>query len=516
MTADGDGSPQSDATAAKILVVDDHPANVLAVEAILEPLGRPIVKASSGEEALRRVLDDDFAVILMDVQMPGLDGFATVSILRERERTRLTPVIFLTAINKSPQHVSRGYAEGAVDYLFKPFDPAILRAKVSVFLELHEARERVRAMEIEKRKRERAELEEAVLRRYKRMMDAMPHCVWATRRDGGVYYVNRSARAYFGDAIATSSLSRTSELVHPDDEARARTTWAQCLRNGQRAELQLRLRRHDGAFRWFRAEATPDRDGPLGVCGWLVTAVDVEDLRALIAAKDEFVASASHELRTPLAAARAQADLGARLLEKNAQPERLKKALDHVRGQLGRMGRLVSELLDVACAQQGTLRIEPSSIDLVPLLRECVQRASVLSERHLVTLHAPDSLVIVADPSRLDQVFTNLLANAVRYSPDGGAIDVRLREESDRRVSISVRDHGLGIPRDKRERIFERFGCAHGSRYGGLGLGLAIARAIVDLHSGSIDVDSSGVVGEGSTFTVHLPIALPQASASGS
>ena len=496
-------------SAAKILVVDDHPANQLAVEAVLESLGRPIVRASSGEEALRRALDDEFAVILMDVQMPGMDGFQTVSILRERERTRSTPVIFLTAINKAPQHVSRGYAEGAVDYIFKPFDPAILRAKVAVFLELHEARERMRAIEIEKRRRERAEIEEAVLRRYKRMMDAMPHCVWAARRDGGIYYVNRAARAYLGSEGASARIDRIGEIVHADDVARTRTAWAQCLRTGQRVELQLRLRRHDGVFRWFRAEAVPEREGPIGVSGWLVTAVDVEDLRALIAAKDEFVASASHELRTPLAAARAQADLAARLHDKRAEPERLKKAIDHVRGQLGRMGVLVSELLDVACAQQGTLRVEAVPMDLGVTLRECVQRASSLSERHEVHLDAPDALNIVGDPSRLDQVFTNLLSNAVRYSPDGGAIEVQARDENGR-VSVSVRDHGVGIPRDQRERIFERFGRAHGSRYGGLGLGLAIARAIVDLHGGSIEVQSSGVAGEGSTFTVRLPHATPQ------
>src|SRR5439155_5712466 len=216
-----------------------------------------------------------------------------------REKTRMTPVIFLTAINKAPQHVSRGYAEGAVDYIFKPFDPMILRAKVAVFLELHEARERMRAMEVEKRRRERAELEEAVLRRYKRMMDAMPHCVWAARRDGGVYYVNRAARDYLGSEGASANLQRITDYVHPDDEPRARGAWVQCVRTGQRVELQLRLRRHDGTYRWFRAEAVPEREGPIGVSGWLVTAVDVEDLRALIAAKDEFVASASHELRTP-------------------------------------------------------------------------------------------------------------------------------------------------------------------------------------------------------------------------
>jgi PAS domain S-box-containing protein len=343
------------------------------------------------------------------------------------------------------------------------------------------------------------------------MMDAMPHCVWAARRDGSVYYVNRAARDYLGiegAGAAGANQLRIAEHVHPDDEARARTAWAQCLRTGQRIEQQVRLRRYDGSHRWFRAEAVPERDGPLGVSGWLITAVDVEDLRALIAAKDEFVASASHELRTPLAAARAQADLAARLQDKHAEPERVKKAIDHVRAQLGRMGILVSELLDVACAQQGTLRVEAMEMDLAATLRECVLRAASLTERHTIRLEAPESIPIVGDPSRLDQVFTNILSNAVRYSPDGGGIEVVAVDDGGR-VSVAVRDHGVGIPRDQRERIFERFGRAHGSRYGGLGLGLAIARAIVDLHGGSIEVQSAGVPGEGSTFTVRLPHAAP-------
>src|SRR5260221_6834222 len=141
--------------AAKILVVDDHPANLLGIEAILDPLGHPVVKARSGEEALRRVLDEYFALILMDVQMPGLDGFATVSMIKEREKSKTTPIIFLTAISTDARNVSRGYSEGAVDYIFKPFDPQILRSKVGVFLALHEARERIREQEEELRRQQR-------------------------------------------------------------------------------------------------------------------------------------------------------------------------------------------------------------------------------------------------------------------------------------------------------------------------------------------------------------------------
>jgi CheY-like chemotaxis protein len=124
----------------KILIVDDRPENLLALEAILQGLGHELVKASSGEEALKRLLSEDFALILLDVQMPGMDGFETATHIKQRERTRDVPIVFLTAIDGEAHQAFRGYAAGAVDYLSKPFDPWVLRAKVGVFIELYERR----------------------------------------------------------------------------------------------------------------------------------------------------------------------------------------------------------------------------------------------------------------------------------------------------------------------------------------------------------------------------------------
>jgi CheY-like chemotaxis protein len=129
---------------ARILLVDDRPDNLLALEAILASLGQTLVRASSGEEALKALLADDYAVILLDVQMPGMDGFETAAHIKRRERTRDIPIIFLTAINREPQHAFRGYSTGAVDYLAKPFDPWVLRAKVAVFVDLHRKNRQLR------------------------------------------------------------------------------------------------------------------------------------------------------------------------------------------------------------------------------------------------------------------------------------------------------------------------------------------------------------------------------------
>jgi signal transduction histidine kinase len=155
---------ESQPTRAKILMVDDVPANLIALEAILEPLGQTLVRAQSGEEALRHLLQDDFAVILMDVQMPGLDGLETVALIKSRERCRHIPVIFITALSREMAYVIKGYAQGAVDYLLKPIDSEILRAKVSVFVELYQRGEMLKnqAMELSERRRIEAEIAAAV------------------------------------------------------------------------------------------------------------------------------------------------------------------------------------------------------------------------------------------------------------------------------------------------------------------------------------------------------------------
>ena len=128
-----------------ILLVDDRVENLIALEAVLQPLGQNLVRAHSGEEALRRLLHEDVAVILLDVQMPGLDGFETAAHIKQRDRTRHIPIIFLTAISGEPNHAARGYSAGAVDFITKPFDPWVLQAKVSVFIELHRKTEQLQA-----------------------------------------------------------------------------------------------------------------------------------------------------------------------------------------------------------------------------------------------------------------------------------------------------------------------------------------------------------------------------------
>jgi len=212
---------------------------------------------------------------------------------------------------------------------------------------------------------------------------------------------------------------------------------------------------------------------------------------------------AAHELRTPLQAARGFVHLARKKAGPNLDAG-VERALQGLSRSVDRMARLVENLLDVGRLQSGDLGLEPRPMDLHGLLSEVAEHLLPMQEHRRIEVKAPQGLMLEADRERLDQVFTNLLSNALRYSPEGGSIIVDAQEEHEG-VHIIVKDHGLGIPPEKLPVIFERFGRAHGTAYGGLGLGLTIARGIVERHGGRIWAESSGRTGEGSTFHVVLP-----------
>lgn len=633
--------PLAAATAvAKILIVDDHPANLLALEAILAPVpGLQLIRAMSGPEALKRLLEHDVALILMDVQMPGLDGPQTAKIVKERTRTRDVPIIFLTAINRDAQHVAKGYTAGAVDYLVKPFDPEILRSKVQVFVDLWRKGERLKEREAQIRIRERAQLERQNELRFQAVTEAMPLAVVAARPNGEVYWCNRTWRAYTGLDLATTIAGGWEAVVHPDERAAFLAEKQRRIDRREPFAMECRVRRADGAYRWHLMQAVADVDESGRTIGWIGTMTDVDEqrrqreslaefkatldatvdcvllidpealsieyanegavaqlgygrerllamrlpdlipsmgeggLRSMLAglrssaapaltfqtahrlakgedlpvevimqfvgghdgrgrlvavardvrervaaeealraandAKDAFIAAASHELRTPLAAAKAQAQLALRRLREEPDGP-APRALRSITAQIDRMTKLVDDLLDVSRVQIGRLSLELAEFDAAELVREVVDRMQAISDRHQVRLEVPrDGARILADRDRLDQVVTNLLSNAFRYSPDGGEVVVTLSVQPGERdrsgeLRLSVTDRGIGIPLDAQPSIFEPFGRAHGSRYGGLGLGLTICQGIVEQHGGEIWVESTGVAGEGSTFHVRL------------
>ena len=262
---------------AAVLLVDDRPQNLLALEAILEPLGHELVKAGSGEEALRLLLHrDDFAVILLDVQMPRLDGFETAALIKERERTRNIPIIFLTAISKDQQNVFRGYEVGAVDYVFKPFQPEILRSKVAVLIDLHDKNEQLRRQGEQLALRELAELRRESAARYEQLADAMPQIVWTADPDGTTTYINRRFTEYTGTGTVGVPMSWI-EFVHPEDVGETLRRRRETLASGDVFEVEYRFRAADGTYRWHLGRAVPIRGSNAEIEFWIGTGTDIHD-----------------------------------------------------------------------------------------------------------------------------------------------------------------------------------------------------------------------------------------------
>jgi PAS domain S-box-containing protein len=264
---------------ASILLVDDRPENLLALRAILDPLDQDLVDARSGEEALKALLGRDFAVILLDVQMPELDGYETAELIKGRERTRHIPIIFLTALSKDEGAVFRGYLSGAVDYMLKPFDPDILRSKVSVFIELWRKNEQLKRQEEQLREQALAALRAESEERYRELADAMPQIVWTSSPDGAATYYNRRWFQYTGLTAKESGADAWRRVVHPDDLQLVLDRRAETLGTGEVFEVEYRFRADDGTYRWHLGRAVPIRrdDGTIG--SWVGTATDIDEHR---------------------------------------------------------------------------------------------------------------------------------------------------------------------------------------------------------------------------------------------
>jgi len=414
-------------TPVSILLVDDHAENLLALEAILTDPGLRLVRAQSGAEALKAVLRQEFAVILMDVAMPDLDGYETAELIRGRERSRHTPIIFLTANVKSDTHVFRGYSVGAVDYLFKPVIPEVLLSKIAVFVEL---------------------------------------------------YTKRQALKESADALEQRVDARTREL------AETNRSLQQEIAERRRVELERAdlLEREQQARR---------------------------DAQAMNRLKDEFLATLSHELRTPL-----NAILGwAHILEVGTHdPSAIQRATRVIKNNAQVQAQLVADILDVSRIISGKLSLRLQTLSLrsvIDAALEAVQPAAEAKGIAIDVVFGDDVAPMVADRDRLQQVMWNLLSNAIKFTPKEGRVRIDVRQHP-RDVIVTVADSGQGIEAEFLPHVFERFSQADSSfsrQHGGLGLGMAIVRHLVELHGGSVTVESGGR-DQGATFTISLPIGV--------
>ncbi len=517
--------PAGSGVKANILLVDDRPANLLALEAILDPLDQRLVRATSGEEALEKLQNEEFAVILMDVRMPGMDGLRTAEVICQRESSARIPIIFLTAVPIGNSDVASGYARGAVDFLLKPFDPEILRSKVSVFVDLHQKEQMIRRQGALLRQRDREAFERRSELRFRSLMDALPQSVWIARADLTFYYWNQRAVDFIGmQATVAVPPERLFEFVHPDDLPTLKAEWELSTANQHSAEVKVRLRRHsDGEYRWFLMRGVPHHDESGKLSGWIVAATDIHsEHQALQEAetanrmKEEFLATVSHELRNPLNAIMGWVHL---LRSGKLDTAKSSKALETIERNVHLQTALIDDILDVSRIMRGKINLTFRSVRMGAVVEAALAAMRPTADAKGVGLECEVAAAcdeISGDPDRLEQIVWNLLSNAIKFTPRDGRVTVRM-DQHDEELTLSVSDTGQGISQDFLPHVFDRFSQADSGStraHGGLGLGLAIVRHLVELHAGTVEAVSAGA-GQGATFSVRLPITNSRTSAAG-
>ncbi|HEV7474972.1 MAG TPA: response regulator [Pyrinomonadaceae bacterium] len=577
-----------------ILMVDDSPTNLLALESILEAPERNLVSAPSGDDALRYLLDNEVAVILMDVYMPGLDGLETAELIRGRDRSRDIPIIFLTADSTGGRHLSRGYSLGAVDYIVKPVEPDILRSKVAVFVELFKKTSEVRR-QAQLLEEKNLELENSNLARLKMLID-LGHELTAEHdpsrvlenfcrsarqiveaQEAGVGLINGNGKSlqYFYRCATNNNPAAASSTAIPEVAERALTYLV-----NKRSSLRLNdsddlLRTNGKTSDLVHSFLGAPILSAGGVCGWIyllnkLSADDFSEADERLAAtlatqvaiayenarlytdaqrhaselqqeiterkqaeeqraqllvreqearaeaeqanrtKDEFLATLSHELRTPLSAI-----LGWSHLVRTGKLDdtQMSRAFETIERNARSQSQLIDDLLDVSRIITGKLQIEAQPVDLFRVIESAIEAVRPASEAKGVqfeTVFDKAACFVSGEANRLQQIFWNLFSNAIKFTPGGGQVAVEVKRGG-AEVRVSVRDSGIGIAPEFLPYIFDRFRQADGSTtrvHGGLGLGLSIVKHLVQVHDGTIEVESEGK-DRGTTFTVSLPLASP-------
>jgi signal transduction histidine kinase len=513
-------APAVDAPAARasILLVDDQPARLLSYEAVLLGLGVQCVRALSGRQALERLLEQDFAAILLDVNMPEMDGFEVARLVREHPRMERTPIIFVTAVNVSELDRLKGYELGAIDYIAVPVVPEILRSKVAVLVELYQRRGQLQAINAElgaARARLDQEHERALAERDAQLQAIFEHptditFILKAERDASgaivdwVYVnANRNAAVLLGRAREEIVGRRLSEIV-PGRVATASEHLAGVLESRQTMRLETEVADRKLIVTLFTA----------GTDCVISSARDITDQRKLQAAlletdrrKDEFLAMLAHELRNPVAPIANSAELLSRLV-----PHENQQALVAIiQRQAVHLGRLLDDLLDVARITQGRIELQRETVDVAACVQLAIETAEpvIRAKAHRLTVtQTLEPIYVAADKVRLGQCLANVLINAAKYTQRNG--ELRVRSYADGRdVVIEIQDNGMGIEPEFLPRIFDLFAQAERGldrSQGGLGVGLTVCKQVIEMHGGSVVATSAGP-DQGATFAMRLPIA---------
>ena len=512
-----------------ILIIDDDPNNLAVLRDSLREFNYTVLAAEDGESGIARA---DYArpdLILLDIMMPGIDGYETCRRLKLLESTKDIPVIFMTALAETG-HKVRGLEAGGVDYITKPFQQGELLARVGVHLSIRELTNKLReaneslenrvaerTADLAKTNREltaeiaeRRQVEErlrASKRKFRAIFDQTFQFIGLMTLDGSLIDINRAALNFIGGAEADvigRPFWETPWWTHSAEEQEKLRQAVMKAAAGEFVRFETTHAAADGSLRCFDFSLKQVRDEAGNLVLLIPEGRDITERKEMERLKDEMISAVSHEMRTPLTAMLGYTEF---MLENELEPQLQKEYLTILYKETERLDELIGSFLDLQRfkSRQGPIACRPLAI--APLLAETAALFAA-SQLHHLTVDCPADLPPVwGNDNHLRQVFNNLVSNAVKYSPEGGEVRLGARREDDNNI-ITVRDEGIGIPPRAREIIFDRFYRVDNSdrrTIGGTGLGLALVREIVTAHGGRVWVESEE--GKGSTFIVSLPTA---------
>jgi signal transduction histidine kinase/FixJ family two-component response regulator len=480
-----------------ILIVDDKKENLLSLQSLLSLHGYAVDTAGNGEEALKKVLRNSYALIILDVQMPGMDGFEVAEMISGYSKTEDIPIIFLSAVNTDKKFIAKGYSSGAIDYITKPIDPDIFLLKVNTLYKLYEQKRELNEMqqtlrnEIEYRKKAQHESQEKTSQLVS-TLESIPQIAFTTGTDGHIEYANSQWDKYARNGFPES---------HPDDPP-VNDLLQKMVNDQQPLNQELRIKKPGTEeYSYFLLRVVPVREGN-NIVKWVGTFTDIDEQKQASRKKDEFISVASHELKTPLTSMKGYIQLLQRTIEPG-NPTAM--YVDRTLHQIKKLDTLIADLLDISKIESGKMKLEMKSFDLGQMVDNTIDMIHQTYPGYEFIRKGTLKVNVLGDETRLEQVLQNFLSNAVKYSPDNKKVIIHSELLPGHRAKIGIQDFGIGISKEEQQLVFDKFyrTAESSNNFQGLGLGLYISADILQRHNADFGVESEP--GRGSTFYFSLP-----------
>jgi signal transduction histidine kinase len=481
-----------------ILIIDDKPENLFSLKTILSLHSFTVDTAESGEEALKKVLKNSYSLILLDVQMPGMDGFEVAEAISGYSKYRDIPIIFLSAASTEKKFITRGYTSGGIDYITKPIDPDILLLKVKTLYKLSEQTRQLNEMqdilrsEIEFRKQAQAESTAKALE-LRSILESIPQLAFTTTATGQIAYTNSQWLSY-------SPSQDRFPPTHPGD-AGIGQAFREALPPGKPFELETRLKKNtEDEYRYHLLRVVPLWENE-AVSGWVGTFTDIDDQKQAIRRKDEFISIASHELKTPLTTIKAYVQL----LERTLPDNNAKSYVERTLLQVQKLDTLITDLLDISRIESGKMKFDKKAFRFDQLLSGVIDMARQTYPDFIFETKGNPEAEVYGDELRLEQVLVNFISNSVKYSAAGKEVHIEARITKENQLLVSVKDFGIGIPIEHQPNLFKKFYRVDDNRQAqGLGIGLYICAEILERHDCKYGVYSKP--GKGTTFYFSISL----------